>query len=158
MTGSQVRILFAAPLFLKLKRPSFASGIATASIGNAALPKRMLLCGAPHRALSRSVGFGMPRLKQPGAPARYRESSSSTQRRPIGQPFSVSSDLARLSRRLQECERRSELSSPTCASPQEALSWHHQAPTSSTRSIQAEKLLLWGSRAPPFEATPLLAL
>src|SRR3981189_43373 len=114
----------------------------------------MLLCGAPYRALSRSVGFGMPRLKQPGELATYRENSSSTQPRPIGQPFSVSPDLARLSRRMQECEGPYKFSTPRCASPQEALSWHHQAPTSSTRSIQAEKLLLWGSRLPPFEATP----
>src|SRR5260370_7503224 len=114
----------------------------------------MVLGGAPHRALSAPVGFGIAGLKQPGALAIYRENSSCTQRRPIERPFSVPADLARLSRRMRECEMRFELSSPTCALPQEALSWHRQAPTSSTRSVQAEKRLLWGSRLPPFQATP----
>jgi hypothetical protein len=113
------------------------------------------LWGAP--STFRPAGFGnSARLKQPGAPAIYRENSSCTQRRPIERPFSVSADLARLSRRMQECARRSELSSPTCASPQEALSRHRQAPTSSTRLVQAEKLLLWGSWLPPVQATPRL--
>jgi hypothetical protein len=135
-----------------------ARDIATAPIGKAALQaRRVPLCGAHPEHSSGPVGFGNGvRLKQPGARATYRANSSCTQRRPIERPFSVSADLARLSRRMQECERRCELAAPTCALPQEALSRHRQAPPSSTRLIQAEKLLLWGSWLPPVQATPRL--
>jgi hypothetical protein len=68
-------------------------------------------------------GFDTPefaRLKQPGAPGTYRANSSCTRRRPTERPFSAPADLARRSRRMRECERLFEPSSPMCALPREA--------------------------------------
>src|ERR1700692_3780117 len=73
------------------------------------------------------------------APERYHANSEYTPRWPRVQPFSALPGLARLSRRMQECETRFRLSSSTCGSLPEALPRHRQGVPSSTQLIQAEK-------------------
>src|SRR5436190_50043 len=88
-------------------------------------------------------------LRRPGAPAKYHENSACSPRWLTAQNFSIPWGLARLLPRMRESARRFRLSSSTCALLREASRWHHQGRSSSTGSIQAEKLLLLGSWLPP---------
>src|SRR5260370_19867793 len=56
-------------------------------------------------------------VRLPCAPERYHANDECTPRSPRVQPFSALPGLARLSRRMQECETRFPPSSPTCAFP-----------------------------------------
>src|SRR5258708_36045332 len=78
-----------------------------------------------------------PRL--PCAPERYRANNECTPRSPRVQPFSALPDLARLSRRIQECETRFRPSSSTCAFLRGALPRHREGLPSSIRLARAEK-------------------
>src|SRR5438046_9987468 len=88
-------------------------------------------------------------LRRPGAPARYHENSACSPRWLTAQKFSAPWDLAGLLPRKRGSARRFQLSSSTSALLREAWRWHHQGRSSSTGSIQAEKLLLLGSWLPP---------
>src|SRR5882724_11716713 len=88
-------------------------------------------------------------LRPPGAPAKYHANSANTRRPPGARPSSARPDLARLSRHIQECAKRSRPSSPKCALPPEALPRHHPGLLASTRSNRAEIPFLWRPSPPP---------
>jgi hypothetical protein len=93
-------------------------------------------------------------LRLPDAPSRCRENNAYTVRRITQRNFSALSGLARRWQHAQECRTQFQLLSPTCAALREALLSHPRAPSSSTQSIQAEKLLLWDSWLPPASNSP----
>jgi hypothetical protein len=112
----------------------------------------------PHRLARAARAGGSSALRLPCAPARYRANSASTPRRPRAQPFSTLSGLARLSRRMQECAKRSRPSLTTCASLREASRRHCQGLPSSIQSSLAEKpLQLHASRLPHSTTPPALS-
>src|SRR6476661_3807793 len=97
-------------------------------------------------------------LRLPCAPERYRANSDYTPRRLRERRFSTPSGFARLSRHMQECATRFQLSSSRCASLPEALPRHRRALLSSIPLIQAEKPLQLRPLLFPHSYLPLFIL